>query len=339
MYSEAEQIKQIIDGAQRIVIIQADNPDADSLGSALAMEHILGDLGKEPFLYCGVDMPQYLRYMSGWDRVSDELPAQFDASIIVDASTMTLLEKLVASGHQSWFATKPCVVIDHHEITDNPIPFATVVVNDGKRASAGELIFLLAQQLGWSVSVDAKEKLMSSILGDTQGLTNQLASAETYRVMADFVEAGVDRPALEEIRRAFGKMPREIYLYKAKLISRTEFAATGRIATVTIPQAEINEFSPLYNPGPLIQGDMLQTTDVEVAIVFKHYADGKITAAIRCNSQAPIAGKLAEHFGGGGHAFASGFKITDGRAMEVLKQSCLDYATELLTNLNAESNP
>src|SRR5580700_862606 len=111
-YPETEKIKQLVDAAQRIVIVQADNPDGDSLGSALALEHILGDLNKEPLLYCAVDMPSYLRYMSGWDRVSKELPRQFDVSIIVDASTLTLLERLINSEQASWLTAKPCLVLD-----------------------------------------------------------------------------------------------------------------------------------------------------------------------------------------------------------------------------------
>ena len=128
-------------------------------------------------------------------------------------------------------------------------------------------------------------------------------------------------------------MPPEIYGYKADLIKRTEFAADGRIASVVIPQAEINEFSPLYNPGPLIQGDMLQTSDVQLAIVFKQYADGKITAAIRSNQGAPVSGKLAEHLGGGGHPYASGFKVTDGRSFDEVKADAINYASELLAKL------
>jgi nanoRNase/pAp phosphatase (c-di-AMP/oligoRNAs hydrolase) len=58
-----EQIQQLVGDAQKIVVVQADNPDADSLGSALALEHILGDLGKDVYLYCGVDIPTYLRYL------------------------------------------------------------------------------------------------------------------------------------------------------------------------------------------------------------------------------------------------------------------------------------
>src|SRR3569623_1349840 len=106
MYPEADQTKQIVDQAKKIVVVQADNPDADSLGSALALEHILGDIGKEVYLYCGVDIPEYLRYLSGWDRVQKDLPNQFDASFIVDASTMTLLQKLNDSGQKGWLAAK-----------------------------------------------------------------------------------------------------------------------------------------------------------------------------------------------------------------------------------------
>lgn len=329
MYDQAQMAEELLKAAHKIVIVQADNPDADSLGSALALEHILAEQGKEPCLYCAVDVPGYLRYMAGWDRVNAELPHQFDASIIVDASTMTLFEKLSHSGQQGWLAAKPCLVLDHHETVGNLIPFASLTINDPQRASTGELIYHLAKQLDWVLPKAAQECLMLSILGDTQGLTNQLASAGTYRVLAEFIDGGVDRPALEEQRREYGKMPPEIYRYKADLIKRTQFAADGRIALVTIPQAEINQYSPLYNPGPLIQGDMLQTTGVELAIVLKHYADGKVTGAIRANANAPVAGRLAEHLGGGGHAFASGFK-TLGQTVDKVTAECIKIATELL---------
>ncbi|HVV26044.1 MAG TPA: DHH family phosphoesterase [Candidatus Saccharimonadales bacterium] len=333
-YGEADKIRAIVDDAQKIVIVQADNPDADSLGSALALEHLLGDLGKDGALYCAVDVPTYLRYLPGWDRVQKELPRAFDASIIVDASTMTLFERLENSGEKGWLAGKPCVVLDHHKTVENLISFATVTINDHQRASTGELIYLLAQALDWPLSVQAQELLMVSILGDTQGLTNQLASAETYRIMAAMVEAGADRPALEEKRREAAKMPPEIYRYKAELIRRSQFAAEGKIASVSVPQAEINQYSPLYNPAPLIQNDMLQTAGVLVAIVFKAYDDGKVTAAIRCNPSAPIGAKLAEQFGGGGHDYASGFKVTGGRALADIEKDCLARAGELLATLH-----
>lgn len=332
-----DKIKQLVTGAQHIVVVQADNPDADSLGSALALEEILGDLGKQVTLYCGVDMPSYLHYMSGWDRVVSDLPKQFDLSIIVDASTYTLLEQLSKTQQLGWLKTKPAVVLDHHTSIEKPLDFAEVTLTEPTTSSTGELIFTLSQQLGWPVNQAAGEHIMSAILGDTQGLVNSMTSANTYRVMAALIELGVNRPRLEELRREASKMPQAIYRYKAELLKRTSFSDDGSIAYLTIPQSEINTYSPFYNPAVLVQFDSLQVVGVQVSIVFKTYDDGHLTAKIRCNSGAPIAAKLAEQMGGGGHTYASGFKIKDGKLIDEIRNSCLAAAGQLLTEHNQEA--
>lgn len=324
--------------AQRILIIQADNPDADSLGSALALEHILGDMGKDVALYCGVHIPDYLHYLPGWGRIVSDVPSNFDLSIIVDASTYILLEKLEASGHFGWVKSRPCIVLDHHASVEKPLDFAAAMHVVPEAASTGELIFELAAESNWTINSEAAELIMTSILGDTQGLTNELTTAKTYRTMAALTDLGANRPALEEARREYGKMLPKIYAYKAKLIQSTKFAAEGRIAHVTIGQADLNEFSPLYNPVPLIQPDMLQVKEIALSIVFKAYDDGRVTGAIRTNNAYPIAGKLAEAMGGGGHAHASGFKITDGRPLNEIKSECLAKATALIDEISKEQN-
>jgi nanoRNase/pAp phosphatase (c-di-AMP/oligoRNAs hydrolase) len=90
----------------------------------------------------------------------------------------------------------------------------------------------------------------------------------------------------------------------------------------------------LYNPAPLIQGDMLQTVNVQVAVVIKHYDDGRILASIRCNQPAPVAADLAVHFGGGGHPHAAGFKIENGRPLNEVKSECIRYCSELISKLD-----
>ena len=329
-----EKIKTAITNAQHVVIIQADNPDADSLGSALALEHILGDLKKEVSLYCGVAIPEYLRYMDGWDRVDNHLPKTFDLSIIVDASTYTLLDKMTVSGELLLVKKAPCIVLDHHATVEKKIDFTDLQIIDENVASTGELIFHLSNSLGWHISSDAAEHIMASILGDTQGLTNSLTAASTYRVMADLTELGANRPKLEEERREYGKMPEKIFRYKGRLIGNTELYSSGRLALVHIPQAEINEYSPLYNPAPLIQFDLLQVKGVALAVVIKSYDDGRITAAIRANHGFPVAGKLAQHMGGGGHDYASGFKITDGRNYHEIKSEVLTFVSSYFDSSN-----
>ncbi|NCN42378.1 hypothetical protein GW916_14160, partial [bacterium] len=125
-YKEAQEIQSIISEAKTIAIIQADNPDVDSLASSLALEQILHDLGKDPIMYCGVDLPSYMRYLPGSDRVNKEMPHKFDASVIVDTSSDSLLEQLDVSGAKAWLAAKPTIVIDHHA-TKPTISFANVI--------------------------------------------------------------------------------------------------------------------------------------------------------------------------------------------------------------------
>ena len=90
-----EDVTKQINEANKVIVIQAENPDGDSLGSSLALEEILGDLGKEVTLYCPVEIPKYMRYITGWDRVVSEFDSSADLAIIVDTSADVLLTKVL----------------------------------------------------------------------------------------------------------------------------------------------------------------------------------------------------------------------------------------------------
>jgi len=78
--------------------------------------------------------------------------------------------------------------------------------------------------------------------------------------------------------------------------------------------------------------DMRLAKNTKIVIAFKVYDDGKITAKIRCNYGFGVGDKLAEHFGGGGHPYAAGFKITDGRGFETIKKETIETAVKLLSD-------
>ena len=336
MYPEAAAIAEILTDAQRIVIMQADNPDGDSLGSALALEHILGDMGKDPVLYCGVDVPPYLSYLDGWDRVERDLPIKFDATIIVDTSAMSLFETLNRSAQKVLVSKKPCIVLDHHAV-DLTIPFATVNCNYPAVAT-GEIIYELAQQLHWPLNQQAKEMIAISIMADSLGLITEATSARSIQIISELVSGGVSLANLEHARRLLMRKSPELTHYKGRLLERVQYHYDDRIATVDIPWDEIETYSPHYNPSMLVMDDMRMTISTEVAIAFKTYKDGKVTGKIRCNQNAPVAADLAGHFGGGGHVYASGFKVQDGRPFNEVKSECIRYASELLDNLKQETD-
>jgi len=331
MQETYQQIHDIVSTAKHIVVLQADNPDGDSIASALALESILEDMGKQVTLVCGVEMPQHLRYLSGWSRVQKDMPHSFDASIIVDASTPTLFDSLVKSNQFSWALTKPLVIIDHHQTSDG-IQQATVSLIP-VAVSTGEVIYELAKANKWPLSQEANKHIAVSILSDSLGLTSEGTTVASIRILADIVESGVSLSDLDAARREIMKREPVLLAYKGRLLQRVELHNNDSIATVVIPWEEIQEYSVMYNPPMLIIDDMRMTIGVKIAIAFKIYNDGKVTAKIRTNSDGAIADKLAEHFGGGGHRYAAGFKATKVADAQKLIQETIKVASELLATL------
>ena len=329
-----EKVNQFVDAAQHIVVMQADNPDGDSLGSALALEAILSKLGKEVSLYCGVIIPTYLRYLPGWDRIQDELPHQFDAAVIVDTSADSLFETLNKSSERNLLNNKPCLVIDHHpgEVT---IPYASLVYNEPSVAT-GELIYELAIQLEWPLPSEARDMIATSILSDSLGLMSEATTARSIHIIAELVEQGLKLAELENRRRETMRKSPAILAYKGSLLQRIKYSHDGRVAYVTIPWDEIEKYSNEYNPSVLALDEMRLVTGVDVAIAFKEYPDGKITGKVRCNFGKTIGTELAQHFGGGGHPYASGFKVTDGRTYDQVRTESVEYALQLLDKLEGE---
>jgi phosphoesterase RecJ-like protein len=330
MMATPEEIKTFVENAHHIVVMQADNPDGDSLGSALALEAILSEQGKQVDLYCGVIIPTYLRYLPGWDRVNNELPRQFDAAIIVDTSADSLFETLGKSPERALLNNKPCLIIDHHpgEVT---IPYATLVYNEIVVAT-GQLIYELTKQVGWKLPTEARDMIATSILSDSLGLMSEGTSARSIHIIAELVEQGLKLAELENRRRETMRKSPDILAYKGTLLQRVQYSHDGRVAYVTIPWEEIEKYSNEYNPSVLVLDEMRLTHGVDVAISFKEYPDGKLTGKIRCNFGKAIATELAEHFGGGGHPYASGFKVND-RLFEETKEDCINYALDLLDKL------
>lgn len=324
-----KEIEAIIEKANDIVIIQADNPDGDSLASSLALEQILSGLGKKIHLYCGASIPSYLRYLDGWDRVQDILPVNFDASIIVDTTAVSLLEKLHDTGSLGWLKSKPCIVIDHHSEVESTIDFSDATYCK-QAVSSGELIYELSRELSWPRDLQANKMIMISILSDSLGLTTEGTSARSIQIVSELVKEGVSIPALENARRSLQKKSPELLKYKARLLERVEYSDDHRVAHITIPWEEIEKYSPEYNPSMLVIDEMRQVQKVDIAIGFKTYPDGRITAKLRANYGSPVASNTAKHFGGGGHPYAAGFRVTSGKPVGEVRSECIKIALELL---------
>lgn len=316
--------KNIVEEANHITVIQAENPDADSLGSAVALENILSAQGKDVHLHCAVEIPRYLRYITGWSRVDASIPKDTDLLIVVDTSAQTLLEKTKAIlGSKNI----PLIVLDHHK-TDQEIEFTTLNFNVPEYAATGQLIADIVKELHWPLNHEAAESLIYAILGDTLGLVSVATTQAVVQTVADLMIEGVSLHDMDERRREYGKKDLRIIAYKGVLLQRIAYAHNQQVAHVTIPLEEIKEYSDFYNPSALVMEEMRTAEKVRVALSFKVYEE-RITCKLREVNNAPICNTLAAHFGGGGHPFAAGFKV-DKRDIDEVRSEALQLAGELL---------
>lgn len=301
-----QEATRLITEAKKIIVIQAENPDGDSLGSSLALEEILGNLGKEVILYCPIEMPKYLRYILGWDRVVTTYDQTADLAILVDTGADILISKVLDTpGVRHHLESHPVLVIDHHT-TDATLSFEHTMLIDNA-VSTGEIIYQLAAENNWEINPQAAEHLLITIMSDSLGLTTQNVTAKSFFISGKLTELGASNSTIEERRREFMKKAPEILAYKGELIGRIQYLLDGKLAIVHIPWEDIQAYSDQYNPSVLVLDEMRLVEGVQLAVAIKTYPDGKLTGKLRANL--PIAEKVSGYFGGGGHMYAAGFRV------------------------------
>lgn len=327
-----EKFQEFLKNKQRLCIIQAENPDGDSLGSAIALDYILKDFDNR--LYCPVDIPGYLHYFADWSRVENDFDYKSDGYIIVDTASSILLSKLLEdTAIRNCLYTKPVLVIDHHETKDDlDFPHETIIET---RPACADVIFQIAKHDHLEIPKAAAEALYAAISSDTLGLVSASVTADTMRTMAELIDLGANPAEIDENRREFMKKSPRILDYKADLIKRIEYSLDGQLATIHIPFEEIQAYSNEYNPNVLILEEMRLVEGVIVAIAIKTYPDGKVTGKIRTSE--PIAEQIAGYFGGGGHPYASGFRTYD-TSYEDVVADVIRIMPELLKGIGEDSD-
>lgn len=329
-----EKFTDFLEDKKNICVIQAENPDGDSLGSAFALDYLLSE--KVVSLYCPVDIPKYLHYFTDWSRVTNEFDYRADGYIIVDTAAEVLLSKLLDdTAIRNRLYSAPVFVLDHHE-TDDDLNFPHESIIEPRPACA-ELIYEIALSRKMAVDKNAAEAIFQGIMSDTLGLTSSAVTARTFEVAAELTRLGANISELEERRREFMKKSPRILDFKADLIKRIDYSLDGELATVHIPWNDIQEYSDEYNPNVLILEELRLVEGVKVAIAIKTYPDGKLTGKIRCAPGCDIADKIAGYFGGGGHPYAAGFRTYDTSYKETLAE-LVGVLPELMKEKNVETD-
>jgi phosphoesterase RecJ-like protein len=326
------ELGQLVADAQRIVVLQPEKPDTDSLTSSLALEQILGDLGKEVLLYCKDTIPKYIAYFEGVDRVQDEFPNQFDLTIIVDTGGPSALSRTLEA-YQGRMTKKPIAIIDHHPNRE-PMPFTIHEVIDPKATSTCEVVIAICDQLKWEINPAAANLLVPGILADTRNLSIATVGAGSFRAMAHLIDLGANVFAAHEAYRDADRLTPELLELRGRLLQRIEWYAEGKIALVVVTPSELKDYAELHDPADLVIYDMQNALGVACAVVIRNYGGDNKKIKISTRASMPVAAKACMDFGGGGHDRAAGCQ-TNERPVEEVKAEFIKSLTKHIHDYEA----
>lgn len=299
----AGQILSTFQNARRIVIISHRNPDADSIGSNLALRQILEAMEKEVVSACVDDPPKELFFLPKAETFQKNFSIdETDLIVCVDAGSVAqtgFLERqpeLLQTG-------KPVVNIDHHP-SNNGYGTVNLIVNDA--ASTTLVIYNLFGTLGIPVTPAIATCLLCGLYYDTGSFMHSNTGEEVYRTASELMAAGADMATIVK------------NMYKNRSISQLKTwgrildsmkVTPNNVVVSGITQKELDACcSSTAETSGII--DYLSTVkDAEFATLLVEDEKGNVRGSFRTRKNDINLSEMAGMFGGGGHKKASGFNL------------------------------
>ena len=293
--------------ARRVLAVGHENPDADTIGSTLAVRRLVAGRGGHATAVFADAVPPLYAFIPEIDtaRTDPEPDVEYDLLVVSDCAGIDRIGS-VAGRHPELFARLPRIVLDHHASNGETGPADWV---DPVSAATCEMTTLLAERLGVPLTDGdgaLAAQLMAGVVMDTATFAHPNATPRTLAVSAALVEAGA--PLSDISRRLYRTKPEAQLRLFGIVLGRLEVAAGGRIVHTSLFDADLAATGAIAAHSEGIIDLLAQADEAEVAIVFKESADGT-RLSVRTKPGGVDATVLTGTFGGGGHARAAGATI------------------------------
>jgi phosphoesterase RecJ-like protein len=293
----------------RALMLGHVHPDADVLGTLLALGAALEDAGWRVVSGGPHPVPEFLRFLPGSDRyrVLPAVDERFDLAVLTDCPNPDRTEGLIEGAR----GNAPVVVnIDHHP--DNR-RYGTVNWVDPAAAATGELVYALIVALGLPVKPGIASNLFTAIHMDTGSFRYSNVTPQTFRVAAELVAAGAE-PAFVG-NQLYERRPPDALRQLGEVLSRVEVSADGRIAWLALPVGLVRD--AFVEAEDLVNYPRSIGT-TKVAALLRERPGGAVKVSLRAKGEVDV-NKIAARFGGGGHANAAGC-VVRGALAEATRQ-------------------
>jgi phosphoesterase RecJ-like protein len=316
----------LLRGAQRITAICHENPDADTLGAAIAIAIAAERMGKQAEVVSGDPPPPFLAFMPRIEHVRRAPALEPDVAVVVDAGDLARTGS-VATDHADWLARARIANIDHH--VSNP-GFGHANLVDPSAAATCEMVALLLPELGVALDAELATVLLAGIVQDTHTFAHPNTTPRTLRVAADLVEAGAE---LARINRAvYADKPFSTLALWGMMLAGIGQRCDGRIvfASMTAQMLKDAGESPTASEGFV---DLLGSTKAaDITVLFKQVEEESTRVSVRTTERADAVAITAA-FGGGGHARAAGCTVA--ASLDVAREQVLAECERELARADA----
>jgi phosphoesterase RecJ-like protein len=292
-------IATVLTDERRFLLMTHKDPDADGIGSMLALGKSLCDAGKDTTLLSQEPIRPPLNFLKGAGQVVTRVDADriFDVAVVLDCAEK---ERLGYAADQLKDHL-PLINIDHHETNER---FGTLNLIEPESSSTGELVFGVIQAAGLPIGPDVAGNLFAAIQGDTGSFRYANTTARALRVAADLVERGADPWDISRRVMDNHSMPRLRLLKMA--LDTIKLRHKGRIAIMMLTRKMLGEAGAHEADSEQFVDYPRFVRGVELGVLIRETGADECKFSLRSNNWVNAA-RLASRFGGGGHARAAGF--------------------------------
>lgn len=292
-----------IQSANSVLLIAHVTPDADALGSAIALGLALRSMGKEAIVSVGefgFSVPQSLNFLPGCELVVEpDAVGKPDLVISCDTASIERLGCLAPV-----LADAPVsIALDHHPSFSG---FADIHLVIPSAAATAQIALELIDLLGVALSKEIATAVYCGLVTDTGSFKFHATTGDTLRMAARLFDVGIDHTLLA--RKLFDDEPFVALQMLAQAVDRAvllPMAAQGRgFVYTSIDIAQRGDQDELAMERVI--ETMRRTNEAEVAAVFKQADDGRWKGSLRSKTDVSV-GAIATALGGGGHKYAAGF--------------------------------
>ncbi len=301
-----QQILDKIRSYQRIILTRHFRPDGDAIGSTKGFQEILRQsFPEKEILLINEDYSDYLAFLGGED-------APIDDALYADALVIALdTGNVDRISNKKYALGKELIKIDHHI---NITPYGDISWVEDFRSSVCEMIvdFYRSFPDVLKLNAQAATYLYTGMVTDSGRFKFDSVTGDTLRCAATLLDQGIDTDTL------FARLdlkPFDYYKFQAFALQKMKITENGvAYLHLTMPIQEKFHLSSEEASSAVSFLDGILGSIIWLAFI--DHPDGN--TRVRLRSRFVTTNDLAEKYGGGGHACASGATVHSRKEMNAL---------------------